>query len=635
MDKSDPQNHAHLQMPMEMPVSELLTGTYHFSIPSYQRGYRWESSIGPNDNEIRQVDDLLNDLTHFVEANANNKANYYLQPLMVKPQNDNGKIVWGVLDGQQRLTTLLLILKCLNDKLCQNAYPLYTIEYANRPDIDFGKISFDQNSLDYDYPKPNKNLDSFFVRKAKDRIEDWYANNVTTQQKKDKLKEALFYEDSSRIPSSTPNLRVLFIWYNAEPLKPTTSSPATVSIANDIAIFNQLNGGKITLTNSELLKALFFLCIKVDRNNKGCCYTDEETLVRKWDEMERKFQDNEFWNMISPKNRTYENRLDFLFDFIRESDSNAATTNSYRYYYNEMKQLLTTPDSAKLEDKWEEITKHFDVLCKWHENITLHNYIGFLIDCGMSAAGILKEFKKSKGSTSSSVEQIVKGIIRLSKADVEDLRYKEDESVIRKLLLLFNVETSVKHNERFSFDKYRDRKYDIEHINSQTDNAIVNPDERIEWVEDQALASLNDEKNPNHPDLTILNDFIKRGCDLQKQGKGMNQADFNAYRQDLEAYFAHGTTISKYEKDWIGNLTLLNSSINREYQNALFPQKLRTIKRNDQEGEFIPPCTRYLFMKYYSDIKGNPSAFTMMRWRDEDQEDYYKAIINTLDIFIS
>ena len=253
----------------------------------------------------------------------------------------------------------------------------------------------------------------------------------------------------------------------------------------------------------------------------------------------------------------------------------------------------------------------------------------------MSAAGILKEFKKSKGSTSSSVEQIVKGIIRLSKADVEDLRYKEDESVIRKLLLLFNVETSVKHNERFSFDKYRDRKYDIEHINSQTDNAIVNPDERIEWVEDQALASLNDEKNPNHPDLTILNDFIKRGGDLQKQGKGMNQADFNAYRQDLEAYFAHGTTISKYEKDWIGNLTLLNSSINREYQNALFPQKLRTIKRNDQEGEFIPPCTRYLFMKYYSDIKGNPSAFTMMRWRDEDQEDYYKAIINTLDIFIS
>lgn len=638
MDKSKPQNHAGLQVPMEMPVSELLTGKYHFSIPSYQRGYRWESSTGHNDNEIRQVDDLLNDLTHFVEANANNKANYYLQPLMVKPRNDNGNILWDVLDGQQRLTTLLLILKCLNERLCQNTYPLYTMEYANRPDIDFGKISFDQNSPDYDYPKPNKNLDSFFVRKAKDRIEDWYAYNVTTQQKKDKLKEALFYEDSSRDPSSTPNLRVLFIWYNAEPLKSTTSSSATVNIANDIAIFNRLNGGKISLTNSELLKALFFLCIKVDRNNKGCFYTyiDEETLVRKWDEMERKFQDNEFWNMISPQNRTYENRLDFLFDFIRESDSNAATTNSYRYYYNDMKPLLTISNSALLEAKWEDITKHFDILCKWHENTTLHNHIGFLIDSGMTAAEILKVLKRGKGSTMSNVKQIIKKIIGTSKADVEDLRYKEDGSVIRKLLLLLNIETSVKHNERFSFDKYRDRKYDIEHINSQTDNAIVNPDDRLEWIEDQALVSLNEEINPNHPDFTILDDFIKRGDNLRKQGMGMNQTVFNAYRQDVEAYFAHGTTTSKYEKDWIGNLTLLNSSINREYQNALFPQKLRTIKRNDQEGEFIPPCTRYLFMKYYSsDIKGNPFAFTMMRWRDEDQADYYSAIINTLDNYLS
>ncbi len=460
---------------------------------------------------------------------------------------------------------------------------------------------------------------------------------MTTQQKKDKLRESLFYEDGSRVPSSTPNLRVLFIWYNAEPLKSTLSTPDKEDIVKDIAVFNRLNGGKISLTNSELLKALFFLCIKVDRDKKGVFYTyvDEETLVRKWDEMERKFQDNEFWNMISPKNRMYENRLDFLFDFIRESDRNASTTNSYRYYYNDMKPLLTTLDSKKIEDKWEYITKHFDDLCKWHENITLHNYIGFLIDCGMSAAGILKEIKKSKGSASFSVVQIIKGIIGTSKADVEDLRYKEDGIAIRKLLLLFNVETSVKHNERFSFDKYRARKYDIEHINSQTDYAIVKPKERLEWIEDQALASLNYEINPNHPDFTILENFINRGNNLIKQGLGMNQTDFNAYRQDVEAYFAHGLTIPKYEKDWIGNLTLLNSTINREYQNALFPQKLRTIKRNDQEGEFIPPCTRYLFMKYYSDIKCNPSAFAMMRWRDEDQEDYNKTIINTLDNYLS
>ena len=88
---------------------------------------------------MRQVDDLLNDLTHFVTANANKKANYYLQPLMVKPRRDNsGNIIWDVLDGQQRLTTMLLLLKCLNEKLCSSSFALYTIDYANRPDIDFG-----------------------------------------------------------------------------------------------------------------------------------------------------------------------------------------------------------------------------------------------------------------------------------------------------------------------------------------------------------------------------------------------------------------------------------------------------------------------------------------------------------------
>ena len=81
-----------------------------------------------------------------------------------------------------------------------------------------------------------------------------------------------------------------------------------------------------------------------------------------------------------------------------------------------------------------------------------------------------------------------------------------------------------------------------------------------------------------------------------------------------------------FEKDAIGNLALLNSSINREYKNALFPQKLRTLKRSDQEGVYIPLCTKYMFLKYYSNPQANVSAFSMMRWRQEDQDEYTEAI---------
>ena len=80
----------------------------------------------------------------------------------------------------------------------------------------------------------------------------------------------------------------------------------------------------------------------------------------------------------------------------------------------------------------------------------------------------------------------------------------------------------------------------------------------------------------------------------------------------------------------LGNLTLLNSTINREYKNALYPNKLKTLKRYDQEGVYIPLCTKYLFLKYYTNTSNTTSAFNMMRWRQEDQKDYVNAICFTL-----
>ena len=76
-------------------VSELQDGTYKFRIPSYQRGYRWSD---------QEVSDLLDDLCTFV--NTVEKGVYFLQPLVVRPLNGE----WEVLDGQQRLTTMLLVL---------------------------------------------------------------------------------------------------------------------------------------------------------------------------------------------------------------------------------------------------------------------------------------------------------------------------------------------------------------------------------------------------------------------------------------------------------------------------------------------------------------------------------------------
>lgn len=70
----------------------------HYVIPRYQRAYAWE------DKEIIQLIDDIND-------NESSKS-YYIGSLIVSPIK--GKFeTYEVVDGQQRLTTLFLLLQYL------------------------------------------------------------------------------------------------------------------------------------------------------------------------------------------------------------------------------------------------------------------------------------------------------------------------------------------------------------------------------------------------------------------------------------------------------------------------------------------------------------------------------------------
>src|SRR3954447_14651646 len=71
-----------------------------FFIPAYQRGYRWG---------IEEVTRLLDDI-----AESRHQSSYYLQPIVVKPMADGR---WELVDGQQRLTTLFLILQDIRRSL--------------------------------------------------------------------------------------------------------------------------------------------------------------------------------------------------------------------------------------------------------------------------------------------------------------------------------------------------------------------------------------------------------------------------------------------------------------------------------------------------------------------------------------
>jgi len=80
-------------------ISEILG--MNFFIPSYQRGYRWGE---------QQVQKLLDDVWNFSQFKTKDEF-YPLQPIVVF----NDKSNYEVIDGQQRITTIYIILKYLQN----------------------------------------------------------------------------------------------------------------------------------------------------------------------------------------------------------------------------------------------------------------------------------------------------------------------------------------------------------------------------------------------------------------------------------------------------------------------------------------------------------------------------------------
>lgn len=77
-----------------------------FVIPDYQRPYSWG---------IEQCQRLWNDVTDFEKTSASDDELYFLGPVVMCPYSDERQL--AVIDGQQRITTLLLLLRAFYSQL--------------------------------------------------------------------------------------------------------------------------------------------------------------------------------------------------------------------------------------------------------------------------------------------------------------------------------------------------------------------------------------------------------------------------------------------------------------------------------------------------------------------------------------
>lgn len=113
----------------------LLNGTEHYLIPMYQRNYAWGNS------EIEQL--IVDIMDAQIDAkNSKEYKNYYLGTLVIfeRPQLSSKRKVFEVIDGQQRFTTLSLLIIYLKNYFTtidsdydMSWYKEQNIEFESRP----------------------------------------------------------------------------------------------------------------------------------------------------------------------------------------------------------------------------------------------------------------------------------------------------------------------------------------------------------------------------------------------------------------------------------------------------------------------------------------------------------------------
>ena len=629
-----------------------------FYIPDYQRGYRWTQ---------RQVEDLLNDIFEF--SQKDNAGIYCLQPLVVVPRSSDEQPLdkahatevneqWEVVDGQQRLTTIRLILEVLGRSR------FYDITYQTRSDSaeSLNKITTEEvageKAEEKAEEKAKNNIDFYHIYLAVTVIRRWLDEKKID---KEKFQDILLN-------------RVKFIWYETE------EDPKEV--------FARLNIGKISLTNAELIKALLLNKSNFDSSDDDKIRLWQQEIAMEWDVIEYALQSNEFWLFLNAPGDERPTRIDYVFDMICRCDllgckdekeidaTDDFRTFRYFYHYLAVQKQNKISLAQAVRTIWENVREIFHTLQEWFDDMELYHYIGYLIYMGRKVDEIYKQWNVSDGKFEF-IEKYLKEEIKrtIPYKDIENTVYEVESAQnkggsktnCRPILLLHNLQTVINQNRilganakykngvfyKFPFHLYKLEGWDVEHIDSNTENGLNDIQSQREWLlnayfglQDKAYQTLRDQ----------IQEFFKtrkgdeQNADSDKQT--VRNEQFAELKKQIED-IGGSKRLDQNEKNKIWNFTLLDSSTNRSYGNAIFPAKRRAIIGKDQgkrfspptideNGEivlgsaengsssFIPPCTRYVFLKYYNTASFDPNA-----WTKDDADAYKNNIIEVLKDFLS
>lgn len=584
-----------------------------FFVPGYQRGYRWGR---------QEVEALLNDLWEFyLQANGEKNVFYCLQPIVLYKDEQARE---NLLDGQQRLTTIYLLLSYLDSRRREEGYdkPLFTLEYATREDsADFlaKKLFASEES------EEASNVDYHYMRAAYGYIKDWFTQAPKYPGAACKLIPLLLDEDGKG-----PNVRV--IEYHIE------------DDSNPIDVFLRLNRGKIPLTDAELTKALFLQSDKYDAQLLPYVSPKLDLIAGEWYAYEQQLSVPKFWHFISPYDAQSTPPSIRLLLELAARDLQSATSYKntpelwepkkythpcYTIFSDYLQGYSGEERLKKIGEIWERIYTIFGLISEWYEDQELYHYVGYLMCTEPSKRITLlrKLLKQAKTCTAPEFKASLRREIgkKIEAICLNELSYEERPADIHWVLLLHNIHQHIFTSEqiRFPFDLYTKEKWSLEHIYAQQSEPLRNREEQIGFIKEHIATFREDAFGDDEETSSLIVELESIRSQIQELDK--KESERSLFENALELITAFevkhmGDTGSLHG---LQNLCLLSRGVNSALSNRTFARKREVMREIVMTAtqEYIPMATRRVFLKYYS-ASPKDNAY----WRREDAEAYMEHI---------
>ena len=574
------------------------SGCSAFWIPAYQRGYKWGAD--GEEKSSQPVDQLLSDLK---AASKKGAKEYLLQAITVKKvKSETGGDVLEVIDGQQRLTTLFILLHALD---CRLGTPTGSNLAAGKL---LYSIRHKETSLD-DLVAKWLNVE---MPPETELFTHWEAFRRAGDKEHQDLayleRAALRCHYEFRIDTGNEDFKDRdnvrsYQTYLLEQVKLLVNR--VEPHVQGEAIFAALNSNRVELTECELIKGV--LLTRVARS-------PSEGRERRYREiLERRIQLGRKWDEIQHW-ASREDIRSFYFAAANDEASNQGMMRMLELAVRQTQKDHKHPKSDKANLRHPLFNHIFELddqciildllistyarLRDWYETDESYHLIGYCLTNKTNTADrifLLAQLLDHKTKT-----EARKGLFKLRRVmllgefktlQVDQLSYTDHAKQLQNIFLAVSVFFGDKHS-RFNFLAYAKEKWSLEHIFPQTPfgkGAVL--------TEAQKTAALDL--------IQSSNDLLGVGITQQIANlrKGSDQEDLKANVEKVlnEALILHRA----------GNLCLLSSQDNTAMGCGMFDEKRIAIQKRIARGSFVPRHTYEVFSKMIVNNDGDLTVWTM------------------------